>query len=135
MFRKSFAIPLVGLALTIFAVPPRAAVAQADAASTEVSDDRVKVRVSNNNFADMRVYAVNGGRQWRLGTVTSFTSELLTVPRFVSLPLHELRLVAIPIGGRRGYSSPPILVEPGDVVEFRIENNAALSSAYVLPIG
>ena len=124
--------PLLGLALA--AASPT--LADPAVMSNDVVDSTraaVRVQVDNHNSLDMRIYAVSNGRRWRLGTVTSFTSETFQLPSFLTLPTDEVLLVASPIGSRRVYVAHPVLVEPGDVVQFRVENQIVLSSVFVRP--
>ncbi len=66
-----------------------------------------------------------------MGTVGSFTSRVFTLPPAFLLQSGELRLVADPIGPRGVYVSEPILVNPGDVVEWRVLNNLRLSNIFI----
>ena len=88
-----------------------------------VSDQRVTVRVVNNNWSDMRVFVVqDGSTLWRLGTVTSFATSKFQVPRWFNPAADQLILVARGIGGQSNATSP-IQVRQGDLVELRIEYN------------
>ena len=97
-----------------------------------VSDQRVTVRVVNNNWLDMRVYVVQGrSRLVRLGTVTSFATSKFQVPRWFNPDADQLQLVLRGIGGPSNATSP-ILVRQGDLVELRIENNISTSNIRVV---
>ncbi len=145
-FRAAF------LTLTVAALVAVPA-ASAQTASEERSEtpaavsERTTVVVVDANRHDITVYAVRSGYRRRLGTVTSFTSRVFTLPRTFLIPSGELRLIADPIG-RRGsslgltqrrpsaaprasYVSEPLLVNAGDVVEWRLENSLGLSSIFV----
>lgn len=93
--------------------PPRAAV----------------VHVANNGFADVTVYVVQSGMRWRLGTVTGLSQR-----RFTLRPSShggEVHLLADPVGGSRGYRSPPVRVHPGEAVDLRLHATLSLSSVSV----
>lgn len=90
--------------------------------------ERAEIVVQNSNWLDMNVYAVRGGSRMRLGTVNSMASERFRLPRHMVDGVGGLRLLADPIGSRDVYFSQPILIGPGQRVEWKLENNLALSS-------
>ena len=97
-----------------------------------VSDQRVTVRVVNNNWSDMRVYVVQGRSILvRLGTVTSFATSKFQVPRWFNPDAERLQLVLRGIGGQSN-ATVPILVRQGDLVELRIEYNLSTSNVRVV---
>jgi hypothetical protein len=102
--------------------------ATADAAN---ADAGAVVHVSNNNWSDMNVYVVRGTMRQRLGTVSSLATGKFRLPRHIFTSPEPMRLLADPIGGAQQYLSPPLLVNPGQVVEWRLENNVQLSSAFI----
>jgi hypothetical protein len=89
---------------------------------------RAEIIVQNSNWLDMNVYAVRGGSRMRLGTVTSMGRERFRLPRYMVEGIGGLQLVADPIGSRDVYSSQPIMISPGQRIEWKLENNLALSS-------
>ena len=123
-FRAAF------LTLTVAALVAVPAAAQT--ADEERSEKpRTTVHVINDNWNDMTVYAVTNGYRRRLGTVTSFTSRVLTLPPTLLILNDELRLVADPIGSREVYVSEPLVVNAGDVVEWTVRNNIRLSNIFI----
>ncbi|HUE95618.1 MAG TPA: hypothetical protein VMN39_03115 [Longimicrobiaceae bacterium] len=99
---------------------------QTEPESGELAEARVNVM--NNNWLDMVVYAERGGMRIRLGTVTSMTREMLTIPQNVLVSSSGIRLIASPIGSSANYATYPFDVWPGDTVEFKIENNLGTSN-------
>ncbi|MBW3534699.1 MAG: hypothetical protein KY453_05700 [Gemmatimonadetes bacterium] len=91
-------------------------------------DRSVQVEVTNNNWMDMTVHAVRGGTRVRLGTVTTGSSQRFDLPRSLNARAGDLHLVADPIGSQRMHQSRPIMVEPGGLVRWSLENHLALSS-------
>ncbi len=90
----------------------------------------VAVRVVNNNFNDMDVYAMSGGVARRLGTVTAASNGTFVLdPSY--FPTGDLRLVATPIGGRGRAFSGPLNVTVGETVEFDIAPQLGDSMAVV----
>lgn len=88
----------------------------------------VTVNVENHNWSDIVVYAVRGGRRYRLGTVTSMQSAEFMVPPGLLGGSADLRLMLDPIGSRHAFVTEQILVTPGDRVLFSVENYLPLSS-------
>lgn len=96
-------------------------------------EQRVTVHVVNRNFADVRVYAISGGSEWRIGTVTGLTETSLTLPRFLTGTTEPITLVAYAIGGRGAAAATNLLALPGDAIVFHVEPNFGLSYARLLP--
>ena len=126
MNTKKMLTALVGLALATVALP-----VTGDATVPVVEDsvraDVVQVRVVNNNWHAMRIYAVVNGRSIRLGTVTGLTSETLTIRKSLLSFAADLEFVARGIGSRSAIFRTSIAVFPGDVLELRLENSIGLS--------
>jgi len=91
-------------------------------------DVQTTVRVSNQNWSDMVVYALSNGLRVRLGTVTSMSTRRLAVPKHLLTASGEFRLAADPIGAPQGFVTQPIQVYPGSRIEFTIQNNLPISS-------
>ncbi len=123
-FRAAF------LTLTVATLVAFPAAAQT-AAEERSETPRTTVRVINDNWNDITVYAVRNGYRRLLGNVTSFSSRVLTLPRTLLIPNHELRLIADPIGRRGVYVSEPLVVNTGDVVEWTLRNNIRLSNIFI----
>ncbi len=123
-FRAAFLTLTVA---ALVAVPAAAQTAPEERSETP----RTTVRVINDNWNDITVYAVRNGYRRLLGHVTSFSSRELTLPRTLLIPNNELRLIADPIGRRGVYVSEPLVVNAGDVVEWRLRNNIGLSNIFI----
>jgi hypothetical protein len=78
------------------------------------------LRVRNQGFLDVNVYAVRGGQRVRLGTVTGNTVQVLRIPSFLLNGITPLRFLADPIGNQRTPTSEEIVVSPGDEVQIFI---------------
>ena len=87
----------------------------------------------NRNFADVRVYAISGASEWRIGTGTGFTEETLQLPRFLMGTTEPITLVAYAIGGGGAAAATNLLALPGDAIVFNVEPNIGLSYARLLP--
>ncbi|HEX2167768.1 MAG TPA: hypothetical protein VHG09_11105 [Longimicrobiales bacterium] len=96
-----------------------------------IADDRTVIQVANNNWSDMTIYLMRNGQRQRLGTVTSQSSEVFVVPTAIISTAADIRLVADPIGSSRTFTSPAIVLTPGQKAEWQLENSLALSSMWI----
>jgi hypothetical protein len=91
----------------------------------------VAVTVKNDNFWDMKVYAVvNSSVPLRLGTVPGMSSAQF-IARQSMFPTGVLRLVASQLGGRGTADSGELQVFAGQSVTFSIQPSLATSYAFV----
>ncbi|HET9986625.1 MAG TPA: hypothetical protein VFQ38_23815 [Longimicrobiales bacterium] len=88
----------------------------------------VRVRVENHNWLDVNVYAVHNGTRYRLGTVTSMTGHTFQLPISMLAQTGEFRLLVDPIGSSEVFLTEPLLVSPGQQIDWSVENHLALSS-------
>jgi hypothetical protein len=86
--------------------------------ATEVAPTSVRVR--NQGFLDVNVYAVRGGQRVRLGTVTGNSAQVLRIPDYLLSGTTPLRFIADPIGSQRQPTSEEIMVSPGDEVTIYV---------------
>ena len=129
-FRAAFLTLTVAALVTVPAAVAQTASEETSETPAAVSQ-RTTVRVVNNNWQDIRVYAVRGIYRRRLGTVTSLSSSVFTLPPTFLVQSEELRLMADPIGRRGTFVSEVLVVNPGDVVEWRLWNNIELSNIFI----
>jgi hypothetical protein len=88
---------------------------------------QVSVAVESHNWNDITVYLLAGGLPQRLGMVTAMGSASFDFP---SQRLHTsggVRLRALPVAGR-SFTSEFILVLPGQVITWTLENHIDASS-------
>jgi hypothetical protein len=78
------------------------------------------VRVDNQAFADMTIYAVRGSQRLRLGLASGVSSTRLRIPNSLLFGSSVLAFIADPIGGGRLPVSQEITVSPGDEVVLLI---------------
>ena len=78
------------------------------------------LRVRNQGFLDVNVYALRGGQRVRLGTVTGNSAQVLRIPDYLLSGTTPLRFIADPIGSQRQPTSEEIMVTPGDEVTIYI---------------
>ena len=92
----------------------------------------VTVRVTNNNWLDMRIYVaetVTGRRRWPLGNVRGLTTASFEIPDHLDADLGNLVLVAEAVGSRQRRFTDRLLTWPGAFVDWHI--GATLSLSYV----
>ena len=131
MYRRT-ARTIAAVALVAAVALPTNLFAQSDATAETIKDSRITVQVENGHWLDVRVYAVEeGGAYDRIGTVTSFSSREFELPRWITSSATRIQLVAVPIGSTQRYAAPSVLVAAGDVIEWKLTNNLALSSIWV----
>jgi hypothetical protein len=103
--------------------PGRAATAAAEPAT---------LKVSNYNWMDVVVYAVQGGSRVRLGQVTTMNTVSFRIPtRMVNNGVETVRLMVDPVGSTEGWQSEGISIHAGQQVQFNVQNSLAFSSVFV----
>ena len=83
---------------------------------TPVDTPDVTVRVTNEDWNDITVYALYKTKRFRLGRVTTGNTEVFVVPKGLILGVTELGFLAIPMASRDNRTTEPLLVSPGDEV-------------------
>lgn len=84
--------------------------------------------VANHNLLDIRVYLVRDDERRKIGVVPSMVSSVFHISAAELGGAHELRLLADPIGARESFSTAPIPIQPGAIIEWQVEKNLKLSS-------
>ena len=96
--------------------------------------ESVTVRVTNNNWLDMRIYVVETTtlrRRWPLGNVTGLRTARFALPDHLGAELGTLVLVAEAIGSRERRFTHRLQTWPGARVAWTIEARLSLSFATV----
>jgi hypothetical protein len=87
----------------------------------------VMVEVESHNWSDITVYLVSGGLPERLGMVSALGAASFDFPSQRLNSSAGIRLRALPVAGR-AFTSDAILVQPGQVISWTLENNLDASS-------
>lgn len=87
-------------------------------ATSKAAPSKTYLEVDNSAFLDADVFALQGYRRVRLGTVTGLTTQKLEIPRYLVDPGLPLRFIIDPIGGRRNSVSDELVVYQGDTVSL-----------------
>jgi hypothetical protein len=91
---------------------------------------RVAVTVESHNWSDITIYLVAGGLPQRLGMVTALSQATFDFPAQRLYTSGGVRLRALPVAGR-SFTSETILVQPGQMITWRLENDLDASSLSV----
>ena len=91
----------------------------------------ISLVVSDNHWLDMRIYLLRGETGQRLGTVPAGAAREFSLPARMLGPNRGLRLKASPIGSSESYVSAPLVVEPGQGIEWVLQSRLALSTVSV----
>jgi hypothetical protein len=91
---------------------------------------RVGVAVESHNWNDITIYLVAGGLPQRLGMVTALGSATFDFSSHRLNTSGGVRLRALPVAGRP-FTSETILVQPGQVITWVLENDLDASSLSV----
>lgn len=89
------------------------------------------LEVHNRNWQDMHVYVLAGGQRWSLGMVTSLAERTFDLPDGVFGSAGDIIFLADPVGSVVVYHSDPVLLEPGDRVQWTLQNRLSHSSLFV----
>jgi hypothetical protein len=81
---------------------------------------QVRIIVINNDFNDATLFALGSGERRRLGVVTGKTEASYVIPWRLSGPLR----IEINILAAGSCTTPTIQVDPGDLLELQIQNEA-----------
>ncbi len=141
MTRRTFYAALLALFVGGSAVVPLQAQTQEEgtpAAQNERAPEGfgepVTLRVTNDNWLNMRIYVVETATQrlrWRLGNVTGLSKATFEIPEHLGAELGHLILVAVPIGSRQRQFTHRLLTWPGSFVDWNIGARLSLSFASV----
>jgi hypothetical protein len=85
------------------------------------------VEVQSHNWNDITVYLMAGGLPQRLGMVTALGAASFDFPSQRLNNSSGVRLRALPVAGQP-FTSETILVVPGQVITWTLENNLDRSS-------
>jgi hypothetical protein len=90
----------------------------------------VSVEVQNHNWSDITIYLMTGGLPQRLGMVTAMGNGSFAFPSQRLNTGSSVRLRALPVAGD-AFTSEAILVQPGQAIMWRLENDLDRSSLSV----
>ncbi len=97
----------------------------------EETDVPSTLTVNNDNWLDCVIFAQHDGELSRIGTVTAVTSATFTLKPWILGQTRSIRLVAHPVGSEGVARTDLLKIQPGQVIEWRLENQLARSSVMV----
>jgi hypothetical protein len=89
--------------------------------------NNVLVEVESHNWNDITVYLLSGGLPERLGMVTALGGATFDFSSHRLNSSAGIRLRALPVAGQ-AFTTETILVFPGQVISWTLENNLEASS-------
>ena len=78
------------------------------------------LEIDNRRFSDLVIYAMDGSRRLRLGTVTGNTASKFRIPANIVGIGREVQFLADPVGGQRTGVSERMFVRPGETLKLTI---------------
>ena len=91
--RRHFIVVTLGLTL--------AACGGSKKGSAPVPQPRTSIRIENQGFSDMTIYAIRSGQRVRLGNAPGNSTTTFTIPSNLIFGATPLRFLAYPIGSNR----------------------------------
>lgn len=122
------AIPLLAGCSLVGAGSP--SMAESAAAEQEESQPAT-AQVANDSWYNISVYVVDSGRRQRLGSVSSYESSSFEIPEDMVNSSGQIQMLADPVGSTTTYRSSPVLVGPGQVVKWTVQNNPSQTYASI----
>lgn len=98
--------------------------------SNSAARSKVLVEVESHNWSDITVYLLAGGLPHRLGMVSALSSATFDFPSHRLNTSGGVRLRALPVAGKP-FTTETILVYPGQVITWTLENHLDASSLSV----
>jgi hypothetical protein len=98
--------------------------------SDSAARTKVLVEVESHNWSDITVYLLAGGLPQRLGMVSALSSATFDFPSHRLNTSAGVRLRALPVAGKP-FTTETILVYPGQVITWTLENHLDASSLSV----
>jgi hypothetical protein len=121
--------PLRQVALTLLAAGAAACAAHHAAAVDPRGE--FALSVINHHWLDVTVYVAHGGERTRVGTVTASSNERFLLSARLLGATHEVYLVGHAVGSLELIRTEVLLVQPGQVIEWTLENPLRRSSVGV----
>ncbi|MDP2496733.1 MAG: hypothetical protein Q8W44_01955 [Candidatus Palauibacterales bacterium] len=104
--------------------------AESESAEQEESGPAT-ARVANDSWYNISVYVVDSGRRQRLGSVPSYESSSFEIPEDMVSSSGQIQMLADPVGSTTTYRSSPVLVGPGQMVKWTVQNNPSQTYASI----
>jgi hypothetical protein len=116
---RSLRLALLAASLVVSLPTTACRSAGADPGSGGARSDAVTLRVTNDNFSDMDIYALRSGVQTRIGRVTAGTTGRFTLGPTIVGP-GDVELLAAAVNGGGTVRSGSLVVFGGQTIDFRV---------------
>lgn len=123
------AIPLLAACSLVGAGAP--SMAEPASADREDESQPTTAQVSNESWYNISVYVVDSGRRQKLGSVSSYESASFEIPADMVNASGQIQMLADPVGSRTTYRSSPVLIGPGQVIKWTVQNNPSQTYASI----
>ncbi len=101
---------------------------QEDRATPDTTPVDVPLEVDNHNWLDVVIYVLHDGDRSRVGIANASSQSSFVLPARMVGQGHELRLLGHPIGGEGGTVTETVTVQPGQYIEWTLENDLSRSA-------
>jgi hypothetical protein len=124
-----FVVRLALACTTLLAMTPGCGLlsSRQPSSSDSSAKPKVLVEVESHNWSDITVYLLAGGLPQRLGMVSALSSATFDFSSHRLNTSAGVRLRALPVAGKP-FTTETILVYPGQVITWRLENHLDASS-------
>ena len=89
------------------------------------------VVVINHHWLDVTVYLLHDGQRTRVGAVTASTTEQFSLPARLLGSSRQMSLIAEAVGSRESVRTELLTLQPGQYVEWTLENALRRSSVAI----
>ncbi len=95
------------------------------------SRDEFSLVVVNHHWLDVAVYVVHDGQRTRVGTVTATSTQQFDLSSRLLGSTRQVSLIGEAVGSREVVSTEMLSVQPGQYIEWTLENALRRSSVAV----
>jgi hypothetical protein len=88
----------------------------------------IPLEVTNHNWLDIVISVIHDGQRTRVGTANGTSSSSFALPARLLSQGREIRFVGHPIGGSDSVITEPVVVQPGQYIEWTLESDLRRSS-------
>jgi hypothetical protein len=120
-------VTLAGVAVLLTATGCGLFSSRTSSSSPSPARNEISVAVESHNWSDITVYLMAGGLPQRLGMVNALSRATFDFPSQRLNTSAGVRLRALPVAGR-AFTTETILVLPGQVITWTLENRLDASS-------
>ena len=96
-----------------------------------VPQEGFAIVVINHHWLDVTVYVVHDGQRTRVGTVTATTTQEFDLSTRLLGSNRQVALIGEAVGSKEGIRTELVAVQPGQYIEWTLENVLRRSSVAV----